>query len=1198
MENNSIQKLLDCNPEPVLIVEKKTGSILSCNKVFRNEYGFSEEKIKNIFDITVHSDRESLLHILNCRNTEEEIHLKLRNGRIPKYRISSTEFDDDKVLCSLRQYSGQLANSCYELFNKLNDAVITTDFNQNIMTWNKTAVHIYGWSEEEAVGKNLDGLLFTEMTEAEKSLSLFELEKNGSSQLKVTQRHKNGQPVFIESHTFVINDGRGKISGYVSVNKDISIRVETLKQLRRSEERYKQLFDENPLPIVIYKQDDYSILDINYAAVKKFQYTAEQLLKFKVLNFIMPEDKDNFIRITSLTNQADKRESRLRSKNKSGEILFIEYSSTQIKYKEFDARMVVINDITEKQKTEEKLYESSAKLNTIVDNLPIVLLELDEKGKFILHEGKALKDAGFKTADMTIKSAYKTIGDIMITRHNGDYISINEIVPRVMKGEMIVGHTTIADRYFDNYFVPVKKEEEKITGIIGVFLDITERVNLEKSNYLSEEKFRLIAENTSELISMVSENKYLYLSPSFEKELGYSQEELQKLGPYSIIHPDDKPILKNRRDKGMLEFRVTTKDGEWLWLEGESFSLPGDPKIIVGIAKEITNRKIAQQALKDSEERYRLLFEKNPVPMFVYDEETLNFLAVNAAIIKHYGYSRDEFLGMNIKNIRPDEDIPVLMDVISNPVLGKTRYGTWRHMKKNGDIMDVDITIHQITFNKRPARIVLANDLTEKVKAEKALIQSEEKYRRIVENANEGIWLFDDNWCTTFVNSKLANILGYNVKEMENRSIIEFLNDDDIKKAETYLQKIRKGSKENIKLRLKHKDGIEVWVVSNAVPILSDKNVFTGSLALVTDITSQKKAEEILQRTNEMLNALINSSPLSIIILDKNGKIELWNPASEKMFGWKSDEVLGKKLPTASGEKNQEQNDLINLVNHGNSFTGKEVVRTTKDGGKINVSISASPMFDSNKKTIGSASFLMDITEKKLAEKEREKLFKEINNGRKRLKLLSARLIEVQENEKRNIARELHDEIGQILTAIKIDLQRIKQESISDESNLLIDDCTSLVEKTISIVRNLSHELRPSIIDDLGLTAALRWYIDKFSQRTGIKVNKQISKIDKFLPPEGVITLFRVCQEALTNIAKHSQADYVTVSLNKEKNIVNLLIEDNGKGFEAKKALRLAAKGEGLGLLNMQERVELINGKLKIVSSKNSGTKIKVMCQT
>lgn len=163
---------------------------------------------------------------------------------------------------------------------------------------------------------------------------------------------------------------------------------------------------------------------------------------------------------------------------------------------------------------------------------------------------------------------------------------------------------------------------------------------------------------------------------------------------------------------------------------------------------------------------------------------------------------------------------------------------------------------------------------------------------------------------------------------------------------------------------------------------------------------------------------------------------------------------------------------------------------------------------------------------------------------------------------------------------------------------MLIDDCTSLVEKTISIVRNLSHELRPSIIDDLGLTAALRWYIDKFSQRTGIKVNKQISKIDKFLPPEGVITLFRVCQEALTNIAKHSQADYVTVSLNKEKNIVNLLIEDNGKGFEAKKALRLAAKGEGLGLLNMQERVELINGKLKIVSSKNSGTKIKVMCQT
>ncbi len=1194
MENKLIQKLLDVNPDPAFIVEKKTGCILFFNRVFKNESGISGTQSKNIFEIIAPSEKEKLLNLLNSYDSVENIHLHLRNDKLSKYKISFALFDEETVICSFKLSSGQTINSYrQDILNMLNDAVIETDNDMNIISWNKTAELIYGWSEPEAVGKNLISLLLTEITESEINKYSFELDKVGSSQMTVTQRHKNGLPVFIESHTYVTKDSRGRISGYVSVNRDISVRIETLKELRRSEERYKQLFDENPLPIIIYKELDYSILNVNIAAVKKFGYTEKQLLNLKVLD--LQEDKDDFIKMISLKNRYGKREGISRSINKSGELILLEYSSTQIKYKDFASRLVVLNDITEKRKAEENLSESSAKLNTIVDNLPLVLLELDEKGKLIFREGKALRDAGFNPDVIVEKSAYSAVGDIMVTRNNGEYFPINTVVTKVMNGEMIAGYSTIADRQFDNYFVPVKKEED-ITGLLGIFLDITERVNLEKSKHLSEERFLLIAENTSELISMVSNKEYIYLSPSYEKILGYSSKEIEKLGPFGLLHPDDKPLINNWREKGMLEFRVRNKNGDWLWMEGERFSIPGDPEIVVGIAREITKRKMTEKALKDNEERYRLLFDHNPHPMFVYDQETFQFLAVNEAALTHYGYTKDEFLDMNIMDIRPKEDAQLLSDYLKNGLSGMKKFGVWRHIKKNGEIIDVDITSHNISFGLHRARIVLANDITEKVKAEKALRQSEEKYRMIVENANEGIWLFDDKWHTTFANKKLADILGYKVKEMENKTVFDFLINDDKKKASKYLNKIYRGSYETIKLRLKHKDGDERWVISNTVPILSDKMKFTGSLALVTDITSQRKAEEVLQRTNEMLKALINCSPLSIIILDKKENVELWNPASEKMFEWSSNEVVGKPLPYASGKKGENQNELVNFAMKGNTFTGKEVTRITKNGNKIDVSISASPMFDSNKKTIGIASFLMDITEKKLAEKEREKLFREINNARKRLKLLSARLINIQEDEKRNIARELHDEIGQILTAIRIDLEKIKNETVSTETVLLIDDCNSLVEKTISIVRNLSHELRPSIIDDLGLAAALKWYIDKFSQRTGIKVNMQISRIDKFLSPEGITTLYRVCQEALTNVAKHSLADYVTVSLKHENNYINLSIADNGKGFEAKKALKLAAKGESLGLLSMQERVELINGKLKIISSKNSGTKIKVMC--
>jgi len=695
----------------------------------------------------------------------------------------------------------------------------------------------------------------------------------------------------------------------------------------------------------------------------------------------------------------------------------------------------------------------------------------------------------------------------------------------------------------------------------------------------------------------VSEGKYLYLSPSYEKVLGYTLDEMKETAPFSLVHPDDAALVRSWKEMGMVEFRVRNKRGNWLWMEGESFRIPGDPVVVVSIAREVTKRKLAEERLKDSEERYRILFERNPLPMFVRDEKTMHFLAVNEAAVRHYGYTKEEFLNMTIRDIRPKEDIPLLLRTLAHQEPEMNKLGIWRHRKKDGTIIDVDVTTYKIVFNGRPARIVLANDVTEKLKAEKALRLSEEKYRRIVENANEGILLMGTDARITFVNPKLAEMIGYGEEEVENLSILNFVYDDDKDKAVNYITKNKEGIGESFEFRMKHKDGAERWVSINAVPVFDENNNYDGGLAFVTDITHQRETEEGLQRTNEMLRALINYSPLGIIILDKDGKTELWNPASAKMFGWSSEEVIGRMLPIVPPEKTEEHTALRKMIMDGNSFTGKEVVRRRKNRKKINVSISASPLFDSEHHPIGISSFLMDITDRKIAEREREKLFKQINSARNRLKILSAKLISVQEAEKRNISRELHDEIGQTLTAIKIDLQRIKNDTVTEEKISLIDDCTALVEKTISGVRNLSLDLRPSIIDDLGLAASLRWYTDRFYQRTGITVKSEIEKVDEVLPSECAITLFRICQEALTNIAKHAEADYVKVALNQNKNFISLTIEDNGKGFDLQKALKMAAKGKSLGLLGMQERAELLGGRFKISSDQGHGTLIKATCQ-
>ncbi len=1322
MENGNIQKLLDINPDAVFIAEKDSGRIKHYNKIFSRKLKDRTDLIqKNLFEITAPSEKEGVDSLLNSKVCEGVFHFIDSDGSLTRQWLYSEEFDQESVLISFKHdLKSSESNYRAELIDNLNDAVIAADLNLEITAWNKAAERIYGYTEKEALGRNVIDLLQTEMTENERRKYLFDMETRGSVQQVVTRKHKNGTPVFTEANTISIHDENGKISGYVSVNRDVTARLLTLEKLKRSEERYRKLFDENPLPILIYKEGDYSILRANNAAVNKYEYSPAEFINLTIADIMVPE-AHSILKAIEAGDDREKREGRFFSLSKSGKRIYIEYTSTRIRYKEFNARLVVINDITEKQKTEEKLYDYSSKLETIVKNLPMVLLELDESGNFILQKGKALSSAGFQEGQLVGQPAAEILGEIEVTQPNGEVIRVDKVIPRVLSGEIVAGHTNMSGRYFDNYFVPVKNDNEKVTGLLGVCLDITERVEFEKSYHATEERFRLIAENTSELISMVSGGKYMYISPSYERVLGYSTDELKQMGPLSLVHHDDLPALRHWQEAGMLQFRVKNKNGRWHWVEGESFAISGDPVIVVGIARDVTQRKLAEERLRDSEERYRLLFERNPSPMFVYDEETYRFTAANESAVIHYGYSKEEFLGMTIMDIRPEEDLPALNHILVNQRQGMNKFGVWRHRKKNGELINVDITTHKISFNGkpswivlandvtdkvkaeralrqneekyrllfdnnplpmfvydqetykfldvnhsaidrygytkeeflemsimdirpnvdasgfnellrkrkngmlkfgiwrhilkngyiinvdlithsislngRPARIVLANDVTEKVKAESAMRQSEEKYRQIVENANEGILLINSEADVTFINDKLADIIGYSKEEAEGRSVFEFIYKEDADDARDYIRKNADGEKEAFIFRFRHKEGTERWVTANAVPVMDESNKYSGGLALITDITQQRKAEAAYQRINEMLRALINYSPLSIILLDKEGKTELWNPASERLFGWSSAEVLGKEIPTVPEEKRNEHIALRSTIMRGETITGKEVVRKRKDGKNIIISLSASPLFDSEHNPIGISSFHVDITEKKKAEKEREKLFKQITSARNRLKILSSKLISVQEAEKRNISRELHDEIGQLLTAVKIELQRIKTDSDSDEIKTLAADCTILVEKSISVVRNLSIELRPSIIDDLGLAASIRWYTDKFSQRTSIPIDAEIKEIDKILSPECGITIFRVCQEALTNIAKHSLADYVRVVLYQNKNFVTLTIEDNGKGFDVQKALRQAAEGKSLGLLNMQERVELIGGKFSMKSLKGSGTSIKVSCR-
>ncbi len=227
----------------------------------------------------------------------------------------------------------------------------------------------------------------------------------------------------------------------------------------------------------------------------------------------------------------------------------------------------------------------------------------------------------------------------------------------------------------------------------------------------------------------------------------------------------------------------------------------------------------------------------------------------------------------------------------------------------------------------------------------------------------------------------------------------------------------------------------------------------------------------------------------------------------------------------------------------------------------------------------------MDITDRKHAEAA-------VNESAARLQAVSRRVVEIQEQDRRHIARELHDEIGQVLSVIGVNLHALK--GVCDESaGPRIEESLSIVDQAIQQVRNLSLDLRPSMLDDLGLVATLRWYADRQAQRAGFAASLNVESSTHRPPAEQATACFRVVQEALTNVVRHARARNVWIELRQGDETLDLAVRDDGDGFDAEAARQSAARGESFGLPAIQERVELLGGRFEIESQRKKGTSIR-----
>jgi len=529
---------------------------------------------------------------------------------------------------------------------------------------------------------------------------------------------------------------------------------------------------------------------------------------------------------------------------------------------------------------------------------------------------------------------------------------------------------------------------------------------------------------------------------------------------------------------------------------------------------------------------------------------------------------------------------------------------------------------------ERTAELIHANgqlkrEIAERGRAEKELQESEDHYRTLVETMNDGLVMMDGNMLLTFVNERFCQMLGYTRQELIGRPGTDLHDEANQRTLKEQMARQRQGEHEAYEITFTRKHGQQVFAIISPRPILDEEGHFKGSFAVVTDITKRKRAEEELRKHRDHLEELVGertaeltrkneqlfheieerkrveetlheseqkyktltASSLTGVFIHQDGKFVFVNDRFGILHGYKHGELLGKEHLTLVHPDDREiVKQRASQRLKGEAVPERyEIRRVKKDGKTIWCEMMATRIQYRGRPAI--MGNIIDITDRKNAEEA-------LRSSREHLRNLADHLQSVRETERTSIAHEIHDELAQALTALKMDISWLSKKLPEDQKTLLekTKAMTKLTDMTIKTVKKISTELRPGLLDDLGLVAAIEWQTEDFQKRTGIICKLTVDPEDIVVEDKRSTALFRIFQETLTNIARHAKATRVTISLKEKDDKVALRVKDNGKGITKEQI----SDSKSFGLMGIRERVHPWGGKVKITGKPGEGTTVVV----
>jgi PAS domain S-box-containing protein len=557
-------------------------------------------------------------------------------------------------------------------------------------------------------------------------------------------------------------------------------------------------------------------------------------------------------------------------------------------------RLIDVSSLRQLRQAQETVRQSERQMRALVDSLDDIIIQYDEQGTY-LNIWTADESLLFQPKDQMLgKKLSQVLGEEQSR-------PLEDAVRRVASSGQVESMEYSLDviggrRWFHARITPILDPGAPRT-VCMLIRDITEQKQMEQAYASSQKRFQSLIEHAPDGIALLDSSGILrQVTPSAENILGYRPGEAEGQDPAALTHPEDLPallallvdLMQTPGATARTEYRFRHKNGSWRWLDSTISNLLEEPGVeaILFNYRDITERRQAEADLQASEERYRLLFEENPLPLWVYDTGSLRFLAVNDAAIEHYGYKRDEFLSMTIRDIRPPEEQVRLDAYLDRPRPSKERSSPWKHQKKDGALVDVEVISHETFFLGRPARLVLANDVTEQLQAEAALATSELRFRSLIENSADGITVVSYQGTVTYVSPSIERLLGYTPSEAIGRQAMDLVHRDDRVRLLKHVARLHQAGTghEILQYRYKHKDGSWRWLESTLAHQANETG--QGIVFNYRDVTERKQAEKELETVYGQLQNLFDNLDDVFFSMDTDHwKLLQMSPTCEKMYG-------------------------------------------------------------------------------------------------------------------------------------------------------------------------------------------------------------------------------------------------------------------------------------------------------------------------